>query len=75
MLAAGVGAALTVPLALSVKTFAAFEQNMANVKAVSKATAAEFVSLNDIAKKMGATTVFTANQSAQALSFMSHGRS
>ena len=71
LLAAGVGAALTVPLALSVKTFAEFEQNMANVKAVSGATAAEFTALTDIAQKMGATTVFTANQAAQALSFMS----
>ena len=69
-IAAGVGAALTVPLALSVKTFAAFEQSMANVRAVSGATTQEFVDLTDIAKQMGATTVFTANQSAQALSFM-----
>ena len=71
LLAAGVGAALTIPLALSVKTFAQFEQSMANVRAVSGATASEFTSLTDIAKEMGATTVFTANQSAQALSFMS----
>ena len=41
-IAAGVGAALTVPLALSVKTFAAFEQSMANVRAVSGATTEQF---------------------------------
>ena len=69
-IAAGVGAALTVPLALSVKTFAQFEQSMANVRAVSGATTTEFQALTDVAREMGATTVFTANEAAQALSFM-----
>ena len=65
------GAALLAPIALGVSTFARFEQAMAQVKAVSGATAEEFQALTAIAKEMGTTTVFTANQSAQALAFMS----
>ncbi len=79
-LAADVGAAgrsfiaLGAPLvalgALSVKTFGTFEQTMARVQAVSNATAVEFEDLNEVAREMGQTTVFTANQSAEALAFM-----
>ena len=65
-----VGGAAMAPLAAGVKVFAEYEQKMANVKAVSNATAAEFSALDAIAKQMGATTVFTARESAQALSFM-----
>ena len=68
---AGVGAALLAPAAIGIKTFAQFEQSMANVQAVSGATKAEFAALTDVAKTMGATTVFTARESAQALGFMS----
>ena len=68
---AGVGAALLAPAAIGIRTFAQFEQSMANVQAVSGATAAEFQALTAIAQTMGATTVFTANQSAEALGFMS----
>jgi TP901 family phage tail tape measure protein len=55
----------------AVKTFAAFEQQMARVGAVSKATSDELVMLTDIAKEMGRTTQFTASQAAEALTFMS----
>lgn len=66
--------ALTAPLlgiaALSVRTFAQFEQSMARVGAVSQATEVELASLEAIAKEMGETTVFSARQAAGALSFM-----
>ena len=67
---AGVGAVFTGIGVAGVKTFASFEQSMANVQAVSGATAYEFEALSDVAKEMGATTVFTANQAADALGFM-----
>ena len=66
----GLGATLAAPLALGIKTFASYEQAMAKVQAVSGATAEEFKGLDAVARKMGETTVFTANESAQALSFM-----
>lgn len=64
------GAVLTAGVAKSLGVFGQFEQAMANVQAVSGATVSEFEQLNEIAKEMGETTVFTATQSAQALSFM-----
>ncbi len=66
-----VGVAIAAPLASGVKVFAEYEQNMATVKAVSGATAEEFAALDEVAKRMGRTTVFTARQSAEALTFMS----
>mgnify|MGYP000011530113 FL=1 len=60
--------ALTGPLALigtqSFKTFAAFEQQMAKVKAVSGATASEFAELEGNAKQLGASTRFSASEVA-----------
>mgnify|MGYP003626707884 CR=1 FL=1 len=59
---------LTVPIigmgAIAVKTFADFEQSMLKVKAVSGATGAEFQSLENNAKHLGKTTMFTASQVA-----------
>ena len=59
---------LTVPIigmgAIAVKTFADFEQSMLKVKAVSGATGAEFQSLENNAKLLGKTTMFTASQVA-----------
>ena len=65
-----VGGAALAPLAAGVKVFAEYEQKMANVQAVSNATAGEFAALDAVAKKMGSTTVFTAREAADALSFM-----
>ena len=42
-----------------------FEQSMANVKAISGASSREFAMLEASAKKLGATTVFTASQVAE----------
>ena len=48
--------------ALSVSVFSGFEQQMAEVKAVSGATADEFQKLKQNAEKLGATTIFTAKE-------------
>lgn len=50
---------------LSVKAFADFQLQMAKVQAVSGATAAEFKRLEESAKLLGRTTVFTATQVAE----------
>jgi hypothetical protein len=59
-------ASLTLPLAAiagkSLKLAVDFEASMAKVKAVSGATGAEFKSLEDTAKRLGSTTVFTASE-------------
>ena len=54
-----------------VKTGAHFEQTMATVKGVSRATEVEFKSLTDIAKKMGEQTEWSATQAGEALKFLS----
>lgn len=54
----------------SVKTASEFEVAMSKVKAISGATGGDFKKLEDIAKKMGATTKFTAIDSAEALKYM-----
>lgn len=48
-----------------VKTISEFEQQMANVKAVTGATASEFAQLEKLAKDLGASTQFTATEVAQ----------
>tara|TARA_R100001163_G_C5062982_1_gene200170 strand:+ start:34 stop:2391 length:2358 start_codon:yes stop_codon:yes gene_type:complete len=59
---------ITLPIiglgAVAVKTFMSFEQSMLKVKAVSGATAVEFKALTDNAKKLGASTMFTASEVA-----------
>ncbi|MEZ6097173.1 MAG: hypothetical protein R3C03_23615 [Pirellulaceae bacterium] len=49
----------SVPFALAAKTFASFEQQMARVKALTGANGDDFAKLESLAKKMGATTVFS----------------
>lgn len=74
----GIGKALTfgvtAPLVgigiKSVKTASEFEAAMSQVKAISGATGGDFQKLENIAKKMGATTKFTAIDSAEALKYM-----
>ena len=61
--ALGVG----VGLAATVQTLITFEQRMAGVKAITGATDAEFASLSETARQLGATTVFTASEAAQGL--------
>lgn len=47
-----------------------FQEQMSTVQAISGATAEEMAQLNEIAKKMGATTKFTAVESGKALEYM-----
>jgi len=51
----------------SVEIAAGFEQAMLRVQAISGATAEEFAILTDFAKELGATTEYTATQSAEAM--------
>lgn len=74
----GIGKALTLGVTAplvgigikGVKTASEFEAAMSQVKAISGATGGDFKRLEDIAKKMGATTKFTAIDSAEALKYM-----
>ena len=43
---------------------------MSKVKAITNSTEDEFKKLNDLAKKMGATTAFTAKEAAQGMEFL-----
>lgn len=61
-------AAIT-PLAVSGTIFAGFEQRMARVKALTGATGREFQRLSDEARRLGESTVFSASQAADAMSF------
>lgn len=47
-----------------------FEESMSNVEALSGASAAELAQLSDMAKELGATTKFTAKESADAMGYM-----
>ncbi|MGD8453666.1 MAG: phage tail tape measure protein [Phycisphaerae bacterium] len=67
MVAVSAGAAI--PLALSGKVFANFEQKMARVQALTGATGKDFERLATEAKRLGETTVFSASQAAEAMSF------
>ena len=53
-----------------INTTGDFEASMSNVEALSGATGEELTALSDKAKEMGATTKFTAGESADALSYM-----
>jgi TP901 family phage tail tape measure protein len=59
-LATAVGA----PMAIAARTYAAFQDQMLAVQAVTRATGQEFDRLYEQAKKLGATTSFTAGQVA-----------
>lgn len=53
-----------------INTAGDFEASMSNVEALSGASGNELEALSDKAKEMGATTKFTAGESADALSYM-----
>ena len=67
-------AGLTLPIAgagvASIKTAGDFEASMNKVSAISGATGKDLESLENLAKDMGATTKFSASESAEALSYM-----
>lgn len=57
-------------LADTVNTYKDFESTMSQVKAISGATGKEFDDLTAKAQEMGATTKFTATESAEAFNYM-----
>ncbi len=56
--------------AVAVKIGSDFEASMSKVQAISGATGEELAALADKAKEMGASTKFSASESAEALGFM-----
>lgn len=63
-------AGITVGAADTINTFKDFQAAMSQVQAVSGATGTEFEKLTAKAKKMGASTQFTAKESADAFNYM-----
>ena len=66
----GISAGMGVPLALAVKTFASFDDQMRRVQAVTGATGEQFERMTVMAKKLGSTTAFTASQAADGMAFL-----
>ena len=54
----------------TIQTTAQFEQSMANVKAITGATGKEFDTLTVFARELGATTMMSAQESADAMAFL-----
>lgn len=67
-----VGAVLGVSIGLkdTIETYKDFEAAMSQVQAISGATSSEITNLTNKAKEMGATTKFTAEESAEAFNYM-----
>jgi len=67
-----VGAVLGVSIGLkdTIETYKNFEAAMSQVQAISGATDSELTKLTNKAKEMGATTKFTATESAEAFNYM-----
>lgn len=54
----------------SIQTFSDFESSMKNVQAITQATDSDYKKMYDDAKQLGATTAFSAKQSADAMSYL-----
>lgn len=65
--AAGAGVAVGAGLGLAIKQAADFEQAMANINSVNELTDQQFKDLRQTALRLGASTVFTAKESADAM--------
>lgn len=65
---AGLGAAQQIRSTIS--TFADFEQSMAQVAAITRATSAEMGRMTELARQLGSTTEFTASQAASGFRFL-----
>jgi len=65
---------ITAPFAIlggmAIKTASEYSESMAKMKAVTGATGEQFAELDELAKKLGRTTKFTASEVAEAMSFM-----
>lgn len=70
LLQAGAVLGISIGISDSINTFKDFEAAMSQVQAVSGATSAELEQLTQKAKEMGATTKFTATESAEAFNYM-----
>ncbi len=55
----------------AIRTIAGFEQTMATVQAVTRATAEDFERLTETARELGATTRFSAREAGEGLLFLS----
>jgi TP901 family phage tail tape measure protein len=64
---AGVGAAVTAPLALAARQFSQFDDAIRATAAVTQSSGAALQSMNDRARELGATTSFTAVQVASLM--------
>lgn len=64
------GLGIVMSIAYAVKTITDFEQSMASVRAVTRATNEEFTKLRDKAKELGANTRFTTAQAAEAMRYL-----
>ena len=71
ILQAGAVLGVSVGVADTVDTYKNFESAMSQVKAISGTTETEFSQLTEKAKEMGASTKFTATESAEAFNYMS----
>lgn len=65
------GVSVALVLRQTSAAFSQFEQTLATVKGVSRASAEEFKALNAVALDLGATTKFTATQAGEGLLFLS----
>jgi TP901 family phage tail tape measure protein len=65
-----VGAAITASLGFAVKTAMEFESAMARTLAVTGAATDEFAAMNEVVRELGRTTMFSANEVAQATAYM-----
>lgn len=69
-MATNVSLPLSVAGGFALKMASDFESGMSEVQAISGATAQDFALLREKAKRMGASTKFSATQSAEALKYM-----
>lgn len=66
----GIGLAGGAAIAGMTKTFAAFDDQMAKVAALSGATGDELQALRDKAKELGSSTKFSASQAAEGMNYL-----
>lgn len=53
-----------------IQSFVGFERSLARTGAITEATAEQMQTMNDVARELGRTTIFTATESANALTFL-----
>ncbi len=70
IVAFGSVAGVTVGVKDTIDTFGNFEQTMANVHAITRATQADFEELKQTAMHLGETTVFSATEVAQGMTYL-----